>query len=374
MRILYVFRSIAYWGGIERILVDKMNYLVSKYGYEVYMLTTDQGAHPIPYQINPEVHVEDMIICFHRQYKFRGLKRFLLAWRMERLFKEKVTEQIRIIKPDIILCTTANYVDMNVLAKTKGDIPLVIESHSIFRQTLVDGGIKRKYVNYMYRKSFKKASTIVVLTEMDAIEWRKIHMCVKVIPDVVHLNEGSLSPLDVNRIIWVGRFDYQKRPLEMIELWRLIYPMFPNWHLDIFGEGEQRQLLEEVVDSLGMNIHINPPTSLIFDCYRNSSILVSTSLFEPFGLVIPEAMSCGLPVVAYDCPFGPGSIISDSINGFLVKMDNREMMIKKICILMGDISLRREMGKAAFESASRFSANYIMPLWNNLFLSILNKS
>ena len=47
----------------------------------------------------------------------------------------------------------------------------------------------------------------------------------------------------------------------------------------------------------------------------NSSILISTSLFEPFGLVIPEAMSCGLPVVAYDCPYGPASIITDGLNG-----------------------------------------------------------
>lgn len=70
MRVLYVFRSLAHWGGIERILVDKMNYLSSVYGYDVYMLTTDQGCHPVPYQLNPKVHLEDLAINFHHKYRY----------------------------------------------------------------------------------------------------------------------------------------------------------------------------------------------------------------------------------------------------------------------------------------------------------------
>lgn len=371
MTILYVFRSIAYWGGIERILVDKMNYLTSVYGDEVYILTTDQAEHPIPYQIKPEVHVEDLNIRFYLQYRYNRLRRYFIVLRMIRLFKEKLLEHIRIIKPDIIVCTASNYIELNMLAKLKGDIPLIVESHSVLQRTIGKGELKYIYLNYMLRKGFKYASTIVTLTERDALDWRKIHPCVKVIPNVVHLNEGAVSHLDNNRIIWVGRLAPQKRPMEMIELWKSIYPKFPDWHLDIFGEGDQKECVEGAANSLGMNIHIYPPTSSIFDCYRNSSILVSTSLFEPFGLVIPEAMSCGLPIVAYDCSYGPASIIEDGINGFLVKMDDREMMKRKICMLMNDISLRRKMGEAAYKSSSRYSAELIMPLWKDLFHSLL---
>ena len=373
MRILYIFRSLAHWGGIERIMIDKINYLSSVYGDDIYILTTDQGKHLIPFYLNSSVHVENLNICFHRQYRFRGLRRYIIAWRMEYLFKKRVYEKIKTIKPDIIDCTTANYVDLSVLAKTKGDIPLVIESHSIFQRTIIKGGLKRMYANYLYNKGIKCASAIVTLTERDALDWSKFHPCVKVIPNFVHLNEGKLSSLDNNRVIWVGRLASQKRPMEMIELWKTIYPQFPDWHLDIYGEGELGNLLEKTVCSLGMNIHVNPPTSSIFECYRNSSILVSTSLFEPFGLVIPEAMSCGLPTVAYDCSFGPASIIKDGINGFLVKMDDREMMTKRICMLMNDFSLRKRIGKAAIESVSRYSAAIVMPLWKELFHYLLTK-
>jgi len=372
MRILYVFRSLAYWGGIERILVDKMNYLVTMYGYEVYMLTTDQGNHPVPYQLEPEVHLEDLDIRFHQQYRYRIFKRIMVAKRLERLFKKRLSVRLHEIQPDVIVCTTANYVDLNILVKLRGNIPLVVESHSICRRTLGQNGLRNRYADYMYRKALSKAQAIVALTEGDAVEWRKELQIVCVIPNMVHLNEGAVSSLDNKRVIWVGRFDYQKRPMEIIKIWQKVYPMFPDWYLDIYGEGELQHELEEGTKSLNMNILIHKPTDTIFDCYRKSSILVSTSLFEPFGLVIPEAMSCGLPVVAYNSPFGPASILSDGQDGFFVEKDDQEMMAEKMCLLMGDATLRIKMGGAALKSSFRYSAEIIMPLWKNLFISVLS--
>ena len=70
MKVLYVFRSLAVWGGIERVLVEKMNYLSQVYGYDVYMLTSDQGNHPVPYHLDDNVHFEDLNIRFHQQYQY----------------------------------------------------------------------------------------------------------------------------------------------------------------------------------------------------------------------------------------------------------------------------------------------------------------
>ena len=370
MRILYVFHSLAVFGGIERVLVDKMNYLSSKYGYEVFMLTTDQGTHPIPYSIEKKVHLEDLGINIYHQYRYHGIKRLLVARRLVRLFEQRLSERLHTICPNVIVCTMANTFDINILAKLKGRIPLVVESHSICRRTISKRDLKDRILSCFYRKGLSKAQVIVSLTEDDAVDWRKIHSCVKVIPNMVHLNKGALSSLDEKSVIWVGRFDYQKRPMEMIEIWQKVYPQYPDWHLYMYGEGEMRQELEDISYSLGMNIHVCQPTEQIFECYRSCSILVSTSLFEPFGLVIPEAMSCGLPVVAYDCPFGPASIISDGSNGFLVEMDNREMMIRKMCMLMDNRSLRQRVGNSAFESSLRYSDDRIMPLWEKLFKSL----
>lgn len=366
MRILYVFRSLAHWGGIERILVDKMNHLVTMYGYEVFMIITDQGNHAVPYQLEKGVHLEDLGIRFHQQYRYHGLKRLWIAWRLKHLFKQRLANCLQKIQPDVIVCTTANYVDINIIAELKGSNPLIVESHSICRMTLGQKGLRNRYADFMYRKGLSKAQMIVALTEGDAAEWRKAFPHVCVIPNMVHLNEGELSTLNSKRVLWVGRFDYQKRPMEMVEIWKRVYPQFPDWHLDICGEGEQRQQLEDVAQSLNMNIHIHQPTDRIFDVYRNSSILVLTSLYEPFGLVIPEAMSCGLPVVAYDSPYGPANIINDGQNGFLVPMDDQQTFAKQMIRLMSDIGLRQQIGEAAVISAQSYSAEIIMPQWQKL--------
>ena len=374
MKVLYVFRSLAVWGGIERILVEKMNYLSQVYGYDVYMLTSDQGNHPIPYHLDDNVHFEDLNIRFHQQYQYSFFRRLWVARTLKRQYEKRLAERINQIKPDIIICTTADHIDS--LGKLKGSIPLVVESHSICLRTIEDGHcwLRRKWYRYHYLKALSKVDVLVALTDGDAFEWRKVHPHVVVIPNLVHLNDGAVSTLKNKRVIFVGRFDYQKRPMEMIRIWEMIYPLHPDWQLDIYGEGEQRQELENKARSLGMNIVIHQPTEDIFECYRESSILVSTSFFEPFGLVIPEAMSCGLPVVAFDCPYGPADIINDDVDGFLIKGDIGEVFANRVCQLIENEKLRVKMAKKGFISSQRYRADLIMPQWIKMFEQMINNS
>lgn len=374
MKVLYVFRSLAVWGGIERILVDKMNHLVDMYDYDVYMLTSDQGNHPVPYQLHEKVHIHDLNIRFHQKYQYSLIKRYWVARHLKRLYELRLTEQIKQIKPDIIVCTTADHIDL--LVKLKGSTPLVVESHSICLRTIEQGKslITRKWYRHHYLRVLSKADVVVALTEGDAAEWRKVHPHVEVIPNMVHLSPGTVSKLDNKRVIFVGRFDNQKRPMEMFRIWKLVYPKHSDWCLDIYGEGEQSKKLNEISSLLHMNITIHQPTEHIFDCYSESDLLVSTSLFEPFGLVIPEAMSCGLPVVSFDCPYGPADIITDSVDGFLIKNRNINEFANRVCLLIENEGLRIKMGKAGIKSSQRYYADRIMPLWIKLFNQIVDNS
>ena len=371
MRVLYIFRSLAHWGGIERILVDKMNYFATVYGYDVYMLTTDQGCHPVPYQLSPKVHLEDLDINFHNQYRYGYPRRLFVGKRLEKLFERRLSDRLQIIEPDIIICTTANYIDIDVIARQKGHIPLIVESHSIYRMTLGRKGLRNRYADYMYRKGLSKAQMIVALTEGDANDWKEEFSDVCVIPNMVHLNDGDLSSLKNKHVIWVGRFDYQKRPMEAIRIWQQVYPQFPDWHLDIYGEGELRKEIEAMASLLDMNIHVHQPTDHIFDCYRNSSILISTSLFEPFGLVLSEAMSCGLPVVAYNVPYGPSLMVKDHVDGFLISDTDNHSYVNCLCQLISNLSLRIQFGNQAQQSSKLFQAKEIMPLWKKLYEDVI---
>ena len=90
-------------------------------------------------------------------------------------------------------------------------------------------------------------------------------------------------------------------------------------------------------------------------------------------MVFPEAMSCGLPVIAFDCPYGPADIINDGVDGFLVKNRDIEDYADKVCLLVENQDLRRQMGQAAIRSSQRYRADQIMSVWQELFDSLGSK-
>lgn len=370
MKIVYLYSSLAVWGGVERILVDKMNYMVRQFGYEVYIITSDQGLHRVPYYLDERVHFIDMNIRFHTQYRYGLVRRQWIRWRMFREYDTKLRRALAEIQPDILVCTSAHPVRR--LLKVKQQTPLVVESHINFMHP---DSLLHKIQMRMNNYWIGKAEAVVTLTEGDAEDWRRVSKHVHVIPNIVHLNDSNLySDCTAKRVLFVGRFEEQKNVGELISIWRLVHPKFPDWKLVLYGDGALWEKYKQEADTLNVNIEIHKPTAQIMEIYRNSSVFVLTSLYEPFGLVIPEAMSCGLPVVSYDSPYGPASIISEGKDGFVVPLRDRQAFANRLCQLMGDEELRKEMGKHAALSAQRFAADKIMPMWKELFEKLTSLS
>ena len=190
------------------------------------------------------------------------------------------------------------------------------------------------------------------------------------------MNEESVySDCSSKSVIFVGRIAKQKDIGALIDIWTIVNQKHPDWELHIYGGyGDQSDYIQTRLKSLNLNIYIHEPTVDIFKEYINSSILLLTSLYEPFGLVLPEAMSCGLPVVAFDCPFGPADIITDSVDGFLIHNRNIAEFADKVCLLMSDEQLRKRMGNAGVKSSQRYKASLIMPKWDYLFKMLKENS
>ena len=371
MKILYLFRSLAVCGGIERILVDKMNALASKHDMSVYLLTTDQGSHPLSYNLDSKVRMEDLGINFHHVYQYGVFRRMLQKQKRKYQFEKVFNKQILNIQPDIIVCTTSDQIGS--IVKVKGELPLVVESHSICNRTIEHGRvwILRKIYRRNYLKSLSKVDCLVSLTEGDAKNWRRFHPNVRVIPNMLYHFPKEMSSQATNHVIFVGRLDYQKRVQDALLIWNKVSAKFPEWILDIYGDGNQKGEIEEKVASM-RNVRLHQPTDHIFDCYLKSSVLISTSLFEPFGLVLIEAMSCGLPVVAFDCQYGPSDIITNGKDGFLIKNRNIDEFVEKVCLLLENQALRMKMGRAGVLSSQRYSKKLILPMWEQLFNNMLN--
>jgi len=367
MKVLYVYYAVAIFGGIERVLVDKMN-LLANMGHDVFLLTSNQGNHPIPFNLAQEVHHEDLNVQTHIQYRYKGVRRYWERYRRSFLLYKRLSDKIREIRPDIIITSLNGYI--SELVKLKGTIPLIVEVHTGYDYVMEDVTTfwRRMQLKSLHR-DMHKADVIVVLTDDDAKKWKQHYSCVRVIPNVVHLNvSGIFSNCENKRVIFVGRNNKLKGIPDLLKIWELVHTRHSDWQLDMYVERETTQLREEV-RKRNANINVYPPVNNIMERYIESSLLVSTSIYESFSLVIAEAMSCGLPVVSFESD-GPCSIVTDGCDGFLIKDRNREYFAERVCQLIEDGHLRQKMGKSAIMSAQRFSADHILQKWSELLDSL----
>ena len=372
MRILYVTDAFATWGGMERVLTDKMNDLVAHFDYEIHLLTINQGSHKVPYHLLPNIRFSDLQIRMHQQYDYHGIWRIIKRNKLLKLLKSRMETTIHEIKPDIIICVKVDFV--GVLLHVKGCIPLVVESHTLCKSETIDGsGWLRRFHVHFLKRNIRKADTVIALTKGDTEDWQKINPSTFVIPNVVHLNEsGKISSCQETSVMFVGRFSSQKDIQSLLSIWNLVNKKHPNWQLRIYGDGELKEHYMPIIQGMDANIRVFPPTPDIMEKFLDNSILLLTSLYEPFGLVLPEAMSCGLPVVAFDCPYGPADIITDGVDGFLIKNRDIKAFADRVSQLIESHELRLRMGRAGIASSKRYRSEIIMPQWVTLFKQIVS--
>ena len=371
MRILYITDALAIYGGLERVVTQKVNWF-AEHDNEVCLLTTNQGRHPLCFPLNQDVQYEDLNILFHLQYKYSGLRRVLKRRELNLKFQNLLASKIKTFVPDIIICVKLEY--NRTVIRVKGNTPFVYESHSSCLSGIFgkESFIRRLY-KWFLKLSLNKVNAVVTLTNGDAKEWLKYTSNVYVIPNVVSLNNGGLSDCSSKSAIFVGRFAKQKDLHSLLKIWSIVCQRYPDWKLNIYGGyGDMQDEIKTKISNMGGGVVVHDPSSELIAKYKESSMLLFTSMFEPFGLVLPEAMSCGIPVVAFDCPYGPAEIVSDGLDGFLIRSRSIDTFVDKICLLIDDVNLRREMGKIGAQSSQRYNASRVMPMWIDLFSELIS--
>ena len=366
-KILYIVDTFTILGGLERVLADKLNWL-SEHDFHISLLTVNQGEHALAYPLNKDIDICNMDILFHKKYRYPLWKRVWIEHRLQQEFCDALAQRIGENPPDIIVFVQIGYI--KTILKVCGDIPVIFESHtSCLYYHFAHLGIIEE-LRHLYRHHYmKKVSMLVSLTKGDSMVWHKWIPRVKIIPNVVNLNNtGRLSDCSSKNVIFIGRYSHQKDIWSLMKIWQLVHRRHLDWTLNLFGDyGDQRDVLLPEIRKMDANVVVHEPTANIGEEYLRNSMLLLTSLYEPFGLVMPEAMSYGLPVVAFDCPYGPADIITDGVDGFLIKNRSIEDFADKVCWLMEDEGLRRRMGQAGTKSSQRYSAENIMPMWKELF-------
>ena len=380
MRLLYVIDKMNNYAGIERILSCKMNYISEQTTYQVFLTTYEQRSKELPFRLSEKIAYYP-INATMPQWGKPTVVGWLKAYIHSRChFKQQFRLLMKEIKPDIVICTVYSFQVLDIIIKSSysQEIKTIMESHT--KGETVTLANKAKYNPLLHRllcfwdrhimKSLRRCQCVVTLTKQDIPFWQPYASRIEVIPNMLTITPKEVR-YESKRVISAGRYMTEKGFDRLLKVWSLINKQFNDWHLYIFGNGD-RSAYKRIAEHLQLNstVHLMPATNDIAEEFSRSSIYVMSSRYEGFGLVLAEAMSCGLACVAFDCPYGPREIIRDGEDGFLVEDGNIDDLAQKLERLMSDKELRKAMGAKAAKNITRYKPETIMAQWIKLFQSI----
>jgi glycosyltransferase involved in cell wall biosynthesis len=362
MKILYITPRISDEGGLVRVIALKANYLTAILGHEVHILTQNKNNLPLFYDFSDKIIMHDMILKGNRI-------KFLLDYR------NSINSLVKKTNPDIIIvCDGLKGYFVPWLIRTK--TPIIFETHgSVFNEEkLVKSHfmskLKFELIYYLKINTAKKFTKFIVLSEECKKEWNIKN--IQIIPNPNWLKINKISGLKNRKAIAVCRHSHEKGVDRLLLVWQNVIVKYPDWELDIYGSSDVNLTYQKMAADLKIKDNVNfiEPVHNIQDKYEEASVFLMCSRTEGFPMALIEAMGCGLPSVAYDCPCGPRAIITNNEDGFLIENNNINAFSDAVVRLMGDSSLAKKIGSNAIESAKKYDFDEIMKKWNELFIEI----
>ncbi len=360
MKLLYITNGINGAGGLERVLSVKASYLAEQYNYGVTILSLNNNDSNPFYQFSNKINfvsikVQGNVLNYIKYYT-KGLQ-----------------EQVDAIQPDIVCVCDDGLKAFFIPQFLRTKAPIIYERHvsKEIEMTENSHSFKKNIVKlkwFLMRLLAPSFSKFIVLTKGNVQEWKALKN-VHIIPNPLSFFPNQSSRLQNKKVIAVGKQGYQKGYDRLLNAWKLVHEKQPDWELEIYGTIKEEYKLQELAYELGIGnvVHFYPPEKDIQTKYLDASIYVMSSRFEGFGMVLIEAMACGLPCISFDCPHGPADVISNNEDGFLVDNGDCRQLAEAIITLIEDEASRVKMGRNAKENVKRFMTALVVQEWDILF-------
>lgn len=375
-KIVYCLPALYIAGGMERVLTLKANYLAEA-GYEIYIILTDGKDKPICFELSPKIKIIHLDIDFDELWDMPLYQKIFIYLQKQFIYKQRLKKQLMTLRPDITISMMRR--EINFINKIKDGSKKIGEIHtnrnnyrnfneekvSFFKKML------QKYWQQQLLEKIKRLDSFVVLSSEDRQQYPELPN-VKVIPNPLAFYPQYTSDLNSRQVLAVGRYSSEKGFDLLLKTWQKVWQKHSDYILNIYGQGNANPY-KELAKQLRLEkaCNLNGPTDNIIEKYQESSIFVLSSRFEGFGMVITEAMSCGVPPVSFACPCGPKDIIKNGEDGLLVENGNLEQLAEKICYLIEHEDERKRMGQAARRNVERFKLENIGRQWEQLFEEVL---
>ena len=376
MKIVYTIAATYNSGGMERVLANKANWLVRN-GYKISILTTDQKARNSFFELDPEIKVYDLGINYEENNGKSFLNKLIhypfKQWRHKKALQRLLPE----LKADVVVSMFCN--DASILPKIKDGSRKVLEIHFSRFKRLQYGrkGIWKLADELRSRNDLRvvsKFDKFVVLTEEDKGYWGELAN-ITVIPNARSFEVEKPAELNEKKVIAVGRYCYQKALDKLIDAWSIVCKAVDDWKLHLVGDGEDREQLMTQIEELGLTdkVVLGRAETDMKSVYYNASILALSSRYEGLPMVLLEAQAAGVPVVSFECKCGPKDVLTDGVDGVLVREGDVDGLAKEILRLINDSRLRKQMGTAAYKNSERFSEEKVMMQWVELFEDVCRR-
>ncbi len=379
MKIVYCINQLENIGGIQRITIAKANALSEIQGNEVTIVAAFYRKRNSSISINPCVKVIDLDVHYYEDHGRSRIGALLYYNKKRKEHKHKLEKALNNLSPDVVISVGGT--DKNFLPSLKiSSHPVFIREmhfHKYYRRVLATGFYEKFLAMvgefFDYHFNINKYDRIVVLTEEDRKDNWKNNPKVVVIPNPITEIPYRQSSLKNKVVIAAGGLVKQKNFPSLISAWVDVNRHCPDWKLKIFGDGEKHKELQNQIDSnnLSDSVLLCGFTDHIFEEMADASIFVLSSLCEGFGLVLIEAMSCGLPVVSYDCPCGPKDIITNGQDGILIPFGDEKRLAEGLITLMFNESLRKSISRLALMQSRYYYLDRIIDLWMNLLRELV---
>jgi len=380
LKVAYCLPSLFSVGGMEKVLTLKANYFAEVLGYEIIIILTDGKDMGFAFPLSEKVRVINLDINYNKIWGYKLIFKSLIYSYKQMLYRRRLSAVLHKIKPDITVSMLRR--EINFITSIKDGSRKIGELHfnRINYRDFNTQGKSRGYKGILSKlwmdqliSKLKKVDKFVVLSYEDKERWHELNN-VTVIYDPLSNFPDKTSDCTSKKVIAAGRFVNQKGFDLLIDSWKIVHRKHPDWILEIYGSGNPKQYLKQIAkNKIEKSCFIRDAVLNINEKYTECSIFAFSSRFEGFGMVITEAMSCGIPPVAFACNSGPREIITDGVNGLLVTPEDVKGLAHKICYLMENEEIRREMGKKARERANDFRIEKIAGQWDDLFREVLTK-
>ena len=360
------------YGGIETATINTANSLCDKYDIEImsfYNLDNNQANKlnskiKIKYLYNGNPNKEEFLKSLHNHKIFNTLKEGIKAGQILLKKRFKVIEYIKNCNSNYIVSTRCEF--STLLSKYGNNNTVKIAQEHRYHNN------DKKYINTIKNK-YNNIDYLFALTKCLYNDYKEFlknnkHTKVELVPNMLYEIPKCNSKLDKKNIITISRLDYGKKNDDIIKSFSKIKES--NWKLYIIGDGKEFNNLKKLINDLNLN------NKVILTGYKNkeeinkymldSSLFLMASITEGLPMVLLEAMSYGIPCIAYEVPSGVNDIIEDGRNGYIIKNRNELEYIKRIEEVINDSKLRNNLGTNAKEKSKEFSKEKIVNIWKNI--------